>query len=75
MIRRLITINEGVIGGYDKELIETLLPELNNSFKQRKQYWEYYFSETWVSLSIETIERLSQEYLIEVGEFELTIKL
>jgi hypothetical protein len=75
MIRRLVTINEGVIGGFDKELIESILPQLQKSFRQRKEFWEYYFEDTWVFFSIEDLEKLSSNFLIEVGEFDLTIKI
>jgi hypothetical protein len=41
MIKRLIQIKEGVIGGFEKELIERILPQLVGSFRQRKEFFEY----------------------------------
>ena len=75
MIRRLIQIKEGVIGGFEKELIEKLLPQLVGSFKQRKEFFEYYFEEKWIDLSLEDIENISKEFGIEISEFELEIKV
>jgi hypothetical protein len=75
MIQRLIQIKEGVIGGVEKELIEELLPQLIGSFVQRKEFFEYYFNEKWINLSIEDIENVSKEFSIEVSEFELEIKV
>ena len=75
MIRRLIQIKEGVIGGFEKELIEKLLPQLVGSFRQRKEFFEYYFDEKWIDLDIEDIENISKEFSIEISEFELEIKV
>jgi hypothetical protein len=75
MIKRLIQIKEGVIGGFEKELIEKLLPQLIGSFRQRKEFFEYYFDEKWIELSIEDIENISREFAIEISEFELEIKV
>jgi hypothetical protein len=75
MIKRLIQIKEGVIGGVEKELIEKLLPQLIGSFRQRKEFFEYYFDEKWIELSIEDIENISREFAIEISEFELEIKV
>ena len=75
MIKRLIQIKAGVIGGVEKELIEKLLPQLIGSFRQRKEFFEYYFDEKWILLSIEDIENISREFAIEISEFELEIKV
>jgi hypothetical protein len=75
MLRRLIQIKEGVIGGVEKELIEKLLPQLVGAFRQRKEFFEYYFEEKWVDLSIQDIHNLSGEFSIEISEFELEIKI
>tara|TARA_R110000822_G_scaffold73252_2_gene176039 strand:- start:3261 stop:3485 length:225 start_codon:yes stop_codon:yes gene_type:complete len=74
-MKRLIQFREGVIGGYEKERIEKILPTISNAFTQRKQYFEYYFEELWVELSLEDLEKLSTDFNIELGEFDLTIKL
>ena len=75
MIKRLIQIKAGVIGGFEKELIEKILPQLIGSFRQRKEFFEYYFDEKWIELSIEDLENISREFAIEISEFELEIKV
>lgn len=75
MIQRLIQIKQGVIGGVEKELIEEFLPQLIGSFRQRKEFFEYYFDEKEIKLSIENIEDISSKFSIEISEFELEIKV
>lgn len=75
MIKRLIQIKAGVIGGVEKELIEKLLPQLIGSFRQRKEFFEYYFDEKWIDLDIEDIHNISRDFVIEISEFELEIKV
>jgi len=75
MLRRLIQINQGVIGGVEKELIEELLPQLVGSFRQRKEFFEYYFDEKEIDLSIEDIENISRDFSIMINDFELEIKV
>ena len=70
-MERLIQINDGVIGGFEKELIEKILPSLSDSFKQRKQFWEYYFNEKIINLTLEDIENISKEFAIELCESTL----
>ena len=50
-MKRLITIYDGVIFGDYKELIEKLLPQTIGSFRQRKEFFEYYFDEIEIELS------------------------
>lgn len=75
MIKRLIQIKEVFISGVEKELIEQILPQLKGSFEQREEFFEYYFEETWILLSIEDIENISRNFFIEIGEFDLEIKV
>lgn len=74
-MKRKVIIDSGVIGGYEKELIEDILPKLSDSFRQRKQYWEYYFTETEVELTLQELDTLSKDFTIELSFDELKIKL
>lgn len=74
-MKRRIRINSGVIGGFEKELIEEILPQLSNSFRQRKEFWEYYFDETDLEFTLEDLDNLSSEFVIELSWEELIIKL
>lgn len=66
-MKKIIKFNHGIIEGYCKELIIKILPELENSFKQRKQYFEYYFTEVELELTLENINQLSQEFNIQIS--------
>jgi hypothetical protein len=70
---REIKINEGVIGGFEKELIEKILPQVSDSFQQRKEFWEFYFQPKSIELSLEDLENLSKEFQIELNWDELII--
>jgi hypothetical protein len=72
MIRE-IKINEGVIGGFEKELIEKILPQVSDSFQQRKEFWEYYFQPKSIELSLVDLENLSKEFQIKLNWEELII--
>jgi hypothetical protein len=74
-MKRLVTIKDGVIGGVEKELIEKLLPQLVGPFRQRKEFFEYYFDETIVEFTLDDIERLSKEFIIEISWTELIIEI
>ena len=74
-MKRRIRINSGVIGGFEKELIEEILPQLSNYFRQRKEFWEYYFVETDLEFTLEDLDNLSSEFVIELSWEELIIKL
>ena len=74
-MKRTVVINTGVIGGYEKELIENILPQLSNSFRQRKEFWEYYFTETEIEITLEDLDKLSSEFSVELSFDELEIKI
>jgi hypothetical protein len=74
-MKKLIVIKEGVIGGDSKELIEEILPQLVGSFRQRKEFFEYYFDEKEIELSLEDIDNLSQEFVIKINWEELEIEI
>ncbi len=74
-MKKLIVIKEGVIGGVEKELIEKILPQLVGSFRQRKEFFEYYFDEKEIELSLEDIDNLSQEFVIKINWEELEIEI
>jgi hypothetical protein len=73
VMKRLVTIKDGVIGGVEKELIEKLLPQLVGSFRQRKEFFEYYFEEKVVEFSLDDLEKLSNEFSFELSRDELEI--
>jgi hypothetical protein len=74
-MKRLVTIKQGVIAGFEKELIESIIPSLSDSFRQRKEFFEYYFEEKVVEFSLDDLEKLSNEFSFELSRDELEIKI
>ena len=74
-MRRLLRVNSGIIEGSDMLLLIEILPQLKNSFIQRKEFFEYYFQETWVDLTLESLEELSRGFYITLSEFEILVEL
>ena len=74
-MKRLITIEGGVVGDVEKELLERLLPQIVGSFTQHKEFFEYFFEEKVLELTLDDIERLSTGFTIEICWTTLLIKI
>ena len=72
-MRRTVRLKNGVAYGTNKEEIVKIVPELEGSFTQRKEFFEYYFSETKVDLTIAQLDKLSREFGITIDFDDLTI--
>lgn len=73
-MKRKLVINEGVILGDIVRDIIDILPHLEKSFVQRKQFDEYYYNETEIELSIDIIQQLNSYcFNIEIGSLEATL--
>ena len=61
---RLKLIINQLVDGQDKDLICSIIPreQLKDSFRQRKCYHEYYFTETWIEIHDQTLLELANEY-------------
>ena len=74
-MKRKIRLSSGIIGGPDMLSLVEILPQLKESFRQRKEFFEYYFDETEVTLSLEDIDKLSNDFEITIRYEELIIQL
>ena len=74
-MKRTIRISQGIIAGYEADAIIEILPQLKDSFRQRKTYHEYYFDEVEVELTLETLDKLSDKFTIVLDYEDLTIKV
>jgi hypothetical protein len=72
-MERIITFKNGVIYGTTKEEVVTILPQLENSFRQRKEFFEYYFDETKINITLEQLDKLSSEFRISIDYDSITI--
>ena len=66
-MKRIIRFKNAVIYGTVKEDVVAILPQLENSFTQRKQFFEYYFKDTEVEITLEQLDKLSSEFRILIG--------
>ena len=57
---RILTLEQGIIGGDTVRDILEVFPEIENRFRQRKTYDEFYFDSATVELTIEKISSLNQ---------------
>ena len=57
---RILTLKQGIIGGDTVRDILEVFPEIENRFRQRKTYDEFYFDGSTVELTIEKISSLNQ---------------
>jgi len=74
-MKRNIRFSDGVIGGVEKEMIVDILPQLEGSFRQRKTYFEYYFKDTEVEITLEQLDKLSDEFRIKIDFEDITIEV
>lgn len=73
MMKRTIKFQDSIIGGEDKLSIIEILPQLKDSFRQRKTYFEYYFSEIEIEITLEQLDKLSNEFTIKINFDEIII--
>jgi hypothetical protein len=74
-MKRVLRFNHGIIGGMDKDALVQIIPQLENYFRQRKQYYEYYFDQKEVELSLEDIDKISNVFVVILNYEELIINL
>ena len=73
-MKRTIELSNGVVGSDEKEYIVEIIPDLKKQFRQRKNYFEYYYDSLEVDLTLEQIEKLSNKFTIEIGFSHLKIQ-
>lgn len=73
-MKRTIELSNGVVSSDEKEYIVEIIPDLKKQFRQRKNYFEYYYDSLEVDLTLEQIEKLSNEFTIEIGFSHLKIQ-
>lgn len=57
---RILNFESGIIEGEVVRELQVIFKELNESFKQRKSYDEYYYTTTKVLLSMSKIIKLNE---------------
>ncbi len=72
-MKRTIRFQDSIVGGEDKLSIVEILPQVKDSFRQRKTYFEYYFNEIEIEISLEQLDKLSQEFPIKINYDEIIV--
>ena len=73
-MERNLSFKDSLVDGETKRFFESLLPQLKNTFHQRKQYDEYFFGkEIKVDLDIGLINQISDDYEIKITKTDIVI--
>jgi predicted RNA-binding protein associated with RNAse of E/G family len=66
-ITRKIRFSSGIVSGDDMRDLLIFLPELEKSFKQRKQFDEYYFDVETVEITLINLDGLSNLFSFKMN--------
>ena len=73
-MKRKLNIEQGIIIGDIVRDILKVLPDIENRFRQRKTYDEYYFDGATIELSIDIIESLNQmDFKVSINREEVVL--
>lgn len=71
----ILLLEDGIIEGDVVRELQGTFPELQDSFRQRKSYDEYYYDETNVRIDIQDVKGLiHNNYSVEFSGDYITIK-
>ena len=62
-MKRTLIFNQGIIDGIYVDFIIQLYPHLATNFTQRKCYHEYYYNEGVIELTIDDLDKLTEEFV------------
>lgn len=72
MVRKL-EHKEGIISGVDVRDILKVFPQIENKFRQRKTYDEYYFDDVVVNVNIKQLTQLSELFSVNINWESITL--
>lgn len=72
-MQRYIRFRDSLVDRETKDFFIAILPNLENQFRQRKQYDEYWFYETHIDLDINILELINLKFTVTINEFEIII--
>lgn len=62
-MKRILRFNQGIIDGIYVDFVIQLYPHLVTNFTQRKSYYEYTYSEGSIELTIDDLDKLTEEFV------------
>lgn len=71
---KIFRFKDGIIEGYKKDIVVSIIPQLETYFKQRKNFYEYYFQETNVILTLDQLNQLADNFDIHINQESITIQ-
>lgn len=75
-MKRTLRFNQGIIDGIYVDFVTTLYPHLATNFTQRKCYDEYTYSEGVVELTIDDLDKLTDEFVrVVVTSGDVTLEM
>lgn len=72
MVRKL-EHKEGIISGVDVRDILKVFPQIEDKFRQRKTYDEYYFDGVDVKVNIKQLTQLSEMFSVNINWESITL--
>jgi hypothetical protein len=72
-MKRILEL-DGIVDGDTKTDLVEMFSELENSFTQRKSFYEYYYQQNEIELTIDKIDKLSKDYEIRIDFDSVKIK-
>lgn len=73
-MEKIFRFKDGIIDGYIKDVVVEILPQLEYSFKQRKNFHEYYFQETSITITLDQLNQLADKFKIIIDHDSITIQ-
>ena len=75
-MKRTLRFNQGIIDGIYVDFVTTLYPHLASNFTQRKFYDEYTYREGDIELTIDDLDKLSDEFIrVVVTSDDVTLEM
>jgi len=73
-LKRKIKFTNGIVSGDDMRDLLEIIPELEDSFTQRKSFDEYYFNGKYIEISLENLDYISNMFSIRMNYDEIVLE-
>ena len=73
-MKKIFKFKCGIVSGTDMQTVLEIIPELEKQFEQRKQFFEYYFTEKEISVTIHQLDALAKEFSLTINWESITLE-
>ena len=70
---KIFRFKSGIVYGTDMQTVVGIIPELETQFKQRKEFFEYYFTDKEIEVTLNQLDALAQEFIVTINWESITI--